>query len=149
MVDKLIALLAQSIEKEFGNEYAVYTEAVTQNAKKPCFFALCESVERMQMLNGRFFVRAHVLVSFEAEGDEKRLEGDKIIAKLFKLLGRIEGDSLFFNGRKVHGKWSDGVLSVRGIYDLWPEEAEEDVDLMEKIELKGLCYGNQIYQAGN
>ena len=140
MVDRLLALLVQSIEKEFGNEYAVYTESVYQNAKKPCFFALCESVERMQMLNGRFFVRAHVLVRFEAEGDEKRLEGDKIVARLFKLLGRIEGDNLCFNGRKVHGAWSDGVLNVRGIYDLWPEEAEEG-DLMEKIELKGLCYG--------
>ncbi len=148
MVDKLIALLAQSIEKNFGNEYAVYTESVCQSLKKPCFFVRCESMERMQLINGHFFVRAHVLISLEVEGDEKRLEGDKVVAKLFKLLGRLEGDELCFNGRKIHGAWSEGVLSVRCIYDLWPEETEE-YDLMEKIELKGLCYGNQIHQAGN
>ena len=137
MVDNLICALAQSIEKALDGEYAVYTEAVHQNAVKPCVFVECENAERVEMLNRRFFVRVSVKLTLENDSDEKKAQTDALTAKLFGLLGRVEAEGVCLNGRKIHGRWEDGSFVIRCIYDMWHEEVEE-CDLMEKIEVKGL-----------
>lgn len=146
MVDKLIGAIAQKIRDTFGDSTRVYTENVYQNAVKPCFFVECGSSERIELLNRRFFVRAHVEIRYENDGDEKRLEAESITALMFDLLNLIYVQDKCFNGRKINAKWENGRLVVRAIYDMWPELDRTGCEVMETIEVKGLYYGSEIYE---
>ena len=141
MVDKLTGAVAEGIRDAFGEKAEVYTESVHQNVKKPCFFVECESMERMEMLNRNFFVRAHVAVIYENGGDEKRNEAEGIIARLFKLLSLVKAGDETLNGRRIHGKWENGALVVRVCYDIWQKEGREECGVMEKIEVKEVYGG--------
>ncbi|MBQ6795522.1 MAG: hypothetical protein IJO83_05195 [Clostridia bacterium] len=141
MVDKLTGAVAEGIRDAFGEKAEVYTERVHQNAVKPCFFVECESMERIEMLNRNFFVRAHVAVIYENEGDEKRNEAEGITANLFKLLSLVKAGDVTLNGRRIHGKWENGALIVRVCYDIWQKEGKEECGVMEKIEVKGVYGG--------
>ena len=141
MVDKLTGAVAESIRNAFGEKAEVYTESVHQNAKKPCFFVECESMERIEMLNRNFFVRAHVAGMYENDGDEKRNEAEGVAPRLFKLLSLVKSGDVMLNGRKIHGKWENGTLIVRACYDIWQKEGKEECDVMEKIELKEVYGG--------
>lgn len=146
LVDKLIGAVAKKIKRELGEKAEVYTEGVYQNAVKPCFFVECEKSERMEMLNRRFFVRVHVAVIYENDGDEKRCDAESITATLFDLLARIDADEVCFNGRKIYGKWENGRLVIRALYDMWPQWESEECTLMEAIEVKEMYDGRAIYE---
>ena len=150
MVDKLIGALAESIESAFDGKYKVYTESVYQNAQKPCFFAECERAERLPMLNRRFFVRVHVLITFENDGDEKKFETESIVARLFDILGLVKVEDGYLNGRKIYGKQEEGRFVVRAIYDMWPQNIEKDIGIMESLEIKEIYDGEErIYESGD
>lgn len=146
MVEKLLGALAKSVRDAFEEKVEVYTESVHQGVVKPCFFVQCEECERVEMLNRNFFVRVHVALTYDNDGDEKRYDAQCITAKLFDLLGVVRVGENFFNGRKIHGRWEDGKMVVRVCYDMWCAKMEEDCELIEKIEVRGMCDGERIYE---
>ena len=146
MVDKLIGAVAQKVRDEFGEKNEVYTESVQQNAVKPCFFVECENCERMEMLNRNYFVRVHLAVRYENDGDEKRCDAQSITARLFDLLSFIKAEEVCFNGRKIHARWEDDRLIVRAVYDMWPTVEKETGEKMEAIEIKETFDGREIYE---
>ncbi len=146
MIDKLIGAVAENIRKAVGEKFEVYTESVYQYAVKPCFFVECENVERIEMLNNNYFVRVHAKIICENDGDEKRLETESVATKLLDLLSTVMVDPVRLNGRKIHGKWEDGRLVIRAIYDIWHEMGTEEHDLMESIEVKGIYDGVGIHK---
>ena len=136
MIKKLIGAVAQSIRERLGAGYKVYTESVHQNLEKPCFFVECESAEKVPLLGRRFFLRMWVKISFLSSGDRKNYEEQEILGDLFLALNTIKTEEKSLMGRKIHAKRESGILTLRGCYDVFFEEAgeNEDAALMEKIE---------------
>ena len=146
MVDVLIGAVAKKVREAFGDEIEVYTESVYQNAHKPCFFVQCESSERIEMLNKNFFVRVHVAVTYENDSDEKRRAAESVTATLFDALSLVRVEDVCFNGRRIHGKWENGSMVIRAIYDMWTEISDEEHELMETIEVKEIYDGAGVYE---
>lgn len=135
MVEKLIGAIGDAFRNKWGDEYAVYTEAVEQGVKKPCFFIECEKSDAVRLLGERFFVRCTVKVTLDSDKEDKKCESGSLTGDMFKLLGLIEADGGFFRGRKISGTWESGGFAVRAVYDVYPVW-EEEAELMEKIEAK-------------
>ncbi len=137
MVDGLICAIADVVKNTAGEEYVVYTESVHQKAVKPCFFIECEKAERIEVLNGGFFLRVSVKISCENDSDTKKYETDKLINALFEALRWIWIDTKAIAGRRIWGKWEDGRFVIRGCYDVWGiDSVDTDTDLMLTIEKK-------------
>ncbi len=134
MVEKLTGAIAEKIR---GLGYEVYTESVHQNLKKPCAFVQCENAERVELLNGKFFIRVKIRVDFMAEGDEKTRMEEEAVGLIFGLLGRVYVGEAVFNGRKINSENDNGRLSVFALYDIWTKETEdENSPLMEAITIR-------------
>lgn len=138
MIEKLIGAVAESLFKKWGEEYEVYTESVYQNVKKPCFFVECESVEKKELLGGRFFIRADIKVSIEDDGDIRKQKVEKMIGDVFAVMNFVCVEGKTLQGRSVRGKWENDSFVVRGTYSIFCGEERETHDLMQTVEIKGM-----------
>lgn len=135
MVEELIGAIAQKLRDRFGNEYRVYTEGVYQFAEKPCFFIECEGIERVPLTGNRYYLRVTVKVTAEIDGDEKKYKAQRASGDVFSQMNSVEVNSFILQGRKIHGKWEDGNLVIRGCYDIFTKQEEEsERAMMETVE---------------
>ena len=134
MVEKLIGCLSAQIKKRW-EEYEVYTEGVYQHAVKPCFFVECENVEQIKLLGERFYLRVTVKITLQSDSEIKKYESQKMIGDFFALMNHIEVDDVILYGRKIHSKWENGALTLRGSYNVFTRaESDKNLALMETIE---------------
>lgn len=52
MINKIIEGISLALSEEFGEDYKNYTEEVTQDLEKPCFFILCNTPKNELFLTG-------------------------------------------------------------------------------------------------
>lgn len=136
MIDVLVGAVGSMLHEKWGDEYEVYTEKVYQGAKRPCFFVECEKTEKINLLGGRFFVRADIKVTLENDSDTKIREADALIDSIFSLLNFVDVGERRIFGRRINAKWENGSMVVRSVYDVSGVIEETEGDLMEKITVK-------------
>lgn len=148
MTEKLIAAVSEKIYDLFDGKYRVYTEKVRQNLEKPCFFTEIEEVEKVNLLGGRFFLRAKVKLLFEDCSETANYTAESMTGELFNALNFVKTDSVTLFGRKIKCKKSDSGFEMSVYYDLGIEEVKEDeTAFMGQISVKENVCG--IYEGRN
>ena len=136
MINKIIDGISMAINAEFGDDYEIYTEDITQDLEEPCFSILCLNPTVEQFLGRRYFRSNQFCIHYFSSSEDKRFECNEIMERLFKCLEIITVDGGLIRGTSIHSEFSEGVLHFFVNYDLFTYKPKEDETQMESMESK-------------
>ncbi len=132
MVKRVIESIAKSIWQKSDKKLNVYTEKISQGLKMPCAFVECKKVERVPLLNDRYFLRIHSQVTVETRSEKGLSETDTFLKDLFFAMGWIEIDKIKIQGRGINAKRENGKLLLSAMYDVFIKD-DDKKDLMKSL----------------
>ena len=134
MTEEIIKAVCKAIYEEFGSEDTLYSEAVEQNMKTPCFFVLCAAPELNRFLGNRYFKKTPVVIQyFPLETAKPKTECENIAERLFLLLDQIPFEDSFINGTDLNAKIVDGVLNFFVDYNMFVHKVKAPKDKMKSL----------------
>ena len=136
MTAEIIKAVCRAIYEEFGEEYQIYTEAVPQGLKTPCFFVSCIARFTDRTLCDRYLCTFPIAVQYipEDSGNAKT-ECGEIADRLFFTLDRISVSGSPVNGVELHCETVEGLLNFFVTYNMAAQRNREAVPKMEKVEI--------------
>ena len=136
MINIIIDGICVAINSEFGDSHEIYTEAVEQGLKEPCFSVLCINPKTEQFLGKRYFRTNQFCIHYFPGSDEPRSECNSVSERLFSSLEIIEVDGELVRGTDMHCEVVDGVLSFFVNYDLFTYKGMSEETVMESFSHK-------------
>lgn len=142
MTDEIINAVCDAVGERFGESARIYTEAVEQGLKTPCFFVLADKDSLVAVRGGRY--KKTVVVRVEYIPDEElkpRAECEEVSFELFECLELIKlesGDVL--RGTDRSADYSDGILEFTVIYSFELFHTNDELNEMNELR-SGVNYG--------
>lgn len=137
MINKIIKGISQALYNEFGEEYEIYTEDVTQGLRGPCFFIQCINPKITLFRGNRYYRENQFAIQYFPKSKDYRKECFEVIDRMYTALEFIEVDGAPVLGKGIDTNIYDGVLTFIINYDMFVI-VENDVDKMEILIQKGL-----------
>ena len=142
MINKIIDGISKAINKEFGDDYEIYTEEIEQGLKEPCFSIVCVNPTNNLFRHNRYFRKNKFCIHYFPSSKEKRLECQQILEKLYLILEYIEIKEIFERktitsktmGTEMNGEYDDGVLHFFINYDMYVDKVEEKTTPMDSYD---------------
>ncbi len=133
VIKNVIDGMAKAIHKEFGSEYKIYTEAVKQGLKAPCFFIGCtESAEEEKLArgpsDGRYLRRQKMEVLYLPKNKNKEYKGEynDVTDRLYDALYYIDHDGELIRGTELKSSTAEGILVFSVVYEFFVIRTQED-----------------------
>ena len=83
MISKMIDGIVRQIRQSYGEEkYEIYTEAVKQSLKEPCFSVLCLNPSLRRKLGPRFLKTVPFIIRYWPKSDNCHGEGMEVLEEL-------------------------------------------------------------------
>ena len=133
MINKIIDGISVAINSTFGEPYEIYTEAVEQGLKEPCFSILCLNPTFERVLGKRYFRNNLFCIHYFPSSNEKRAECSSVMETLLQTLETITVDGVLIRGTNMNAEISDGVLSFFVNYNRYVYKSEESYISMDSF----------------
>ena len=128
MVIKILDAISIKLNKEFGDNYRIYSEDVKQGFKEPCFFISLIKPTSKNMLGQRKLREYNFVIQyFPKESNEKKLEIYEVIEKLETELEYIESEDGLIRGQVLNSEIVDNVLHFFVRYSLFTIKQENKI----------------------
>lgn len=140
MIDKIIEGISLALSEEFGEDYKKYTEEVTQDLEKPCFFILCSTPKNELFFNRKYFRPNIFCIQYIPTTEDIRAECNEVIERLFQCLEYIKVEGSLIRGTKMEPEIENGVLYFFLNYDFFVykvDDTEAMGTLSKRIGAKG------------
>ena len=125
MINKIIDGISEAINKEFGDDYDIYTESIEQGLEEPCFSILCLNPTNEQFFGKRYFRQNQFVIQYFPSTDEKNAECNAVRERLFDCLDIIIVNGDQTRGTKMKGEIVDGVLNFMLNFDMFVYKVQE------------------------
>ena len=133
MIKKITEGIAKCIKSKFNEGYSIYTEAIEQGVKKPCFFILNKACKFDPLLGKR----GKITYCFEIEVYGKsREEAEGILFELFTALGFIDTEEGKLMGKNMSFSLEGDMGIFKCEYTIIIQMQEEEYEYMEHLERK-------------
>lgn len=122
MINKIVDGIAIKVNKEFGDDYSIYTETVKQGLQEPCFFITPISPKMQQEIKGRYSYTSKFAIDYIPKNDNTKYECNEVLFKLYRVLELIEikdfnDEKKLIKGRNMDAKLIDDMLHFFVNYD--------------------------------
>ena len=95
MINKIVDGISKAINKEFGNNYEIYTDGVEQGLNEPCFSIVSLKPTNNLFRQNKYYRTNPFCIHYFPSSKEKRTECQQIIEKLYLALEYIEIEETF------------------------------------------------------
>lgn len=141
IIEHIIDGMAEAINKEFGSGYKIYTEAVKQGLKAPCFFIGCiETAEEEKLVrgpsDGRYLRRQKMELLYLPKNEEYKGEYDEVTDRLYDTLYYIKAGGDLIRGTELKSRIEKGLLLFSVVYEFFVIRTEDEPELMEREKTK-------------
>lgn len=141
IIKSIIDAMSEALNKEFGTDYKIYTEAVRQGLKAPCFFISCvESAEEEKLIAkpyvGRYLRRQKMEVLYLPKDENYKSEYDEVTDRLYDTLYYIRADGDLIRGTELKSVIDKGLLIFSVTYEFFVERSDESGELMSREETR-------------
>ena len=139
MIHNLIGGIARQLHEQFGEEYTIYQDRISQGFREPCFFFMLIAASVKPYPNGRYVGEYSLDIHYFPKHRGKRSELFEMAQQLMDLLGCVTLlDHTKARGMNLHSEIVDDVLHVFSEYQIsWmecdPTEKMEEVQGNVKI----------------
>lgn len=141
MINSILEGISISLNAEFGDDYTIYTEAVEQGLKEPCFFISCISPTNKVFLGKRYFRENLICIQyFPQNKDLIKEECNDVSERLFSSLEYINVDGDMLRGTGARCEMADNVLNFFISYNffVYKGSASDPMEeISEKVDVKG------------
>lgn len=134
MINKIIDGIIASLNKEFGDDYEIYTEDIEQGLEEPCFSIVCINPNKNKFLGDKYFSKNQFCIHYFPKSEEKNNEINEVTDRLFDCLELITVDGDLCRGTNFKVETSDGVLCFFINYNLFVYKDKEKI-FMENLKL--------------
>lgn len=142
MINKIIDGISKAINKEFGDDYEIYTEEIEQGLNEPCFSIVCIKPTNNLFRQNRYFRKNQFCIHYFPSSKEKRLECQQVLERMYLILEYIEIEETFEGkvtitktmGTEMNGEYNDGVLNFFVNYDMYVDKMEEKTTPMDSYD---------------
>lgn len=139
MINEILYGISQSIDKEFGETYRIYTETAEQGLEAPCFFIACTSPLTERFIGKRYKNQYAFCIQYFTESENRKLECNDITERLQDCLEYINvgGDLLY--GSSMQSQYTEGILTFYVNYNFFTyklKEEDRNKEFMNELELK-------------
>lgn len=134
MINKIIDGIVVAINSEFGDDYEIYTKAVEQGLKEPCFSVLCINPTIEQSFGRRFFRTQQFCIHYHPSSAEPRIESNAVMERLYSILEIITVGGDLTRGAKMKAEFDEGVLHFFVNYDFYVREDNDEDITMEDLD---------------
>lgn len=132
MIGTIVDGVLAALSEEFGEGYTLYTEAVKQGLKEPCFFVTCIS-PNVKLLRGRRYQHTNQFaVQYLTDADEPRSDCNLVAEKLFNCLEMISVDGDLMRGTDMEITIDEDVLTFIVNYNFFSYRANETPKMEEQ-----------------
>ncbi len=126
--------IAESLYKEFGDKYNIYTESIEQGLKRPCFFILHKGTKY------NFLPMNRCIAYYEFEIDliinEKLNQNINSVAQnVFNAVKTVECSDGYINAFDLQLENKEGSYKFKAVYGMSGRFGEGRYELMEKLDL--------------
>lgn len=131
MLNDIIGGVTAAIDKEFGDNYEVYTENIEQGLKAPCFFVKSLEVSQRRYVGNRYLLTVPLDVHFFPAGKRAKADMHDAATRLQFALERItllNGDLV--SGIDAHYEIVDSVLHFFITYNMVVKYSSDPVESM-------------------
>lgn len=141
IIKSIIDAMSEALNKEFGADYKIYTEAVRQGLKAPCFFIACvESAEEEKLIAkpyvGRYLRRQKMEILYLPKDEDYKSEYDEVTDRLYDTLYYIRADGDLIRGTELKSVIDKGLLIFSVTYEFFVERSDESGELMRREETR-------------
>jgi len=140
VINKLIDGISLKINAEFGDNYRIYTEEVTQGLKTPCFFINALNPKENLFRGKRYFQTNEFCVQYIPSSNNKKSECNDVREKLFDSLEYKTINSLV-RGTNMSGEYVDGVLNFFVNYDMYVYKEQIEAEKMNTFDYESNMKG--------
>ena len=133
MIKSIVDGISEQLASTFGDGYKIYTDAVKQGLKEPCFFIRLINPVSTRELNRRFYRQNLFVIQFFPASHEPRDECYQMQDDLYLALEYITVNGDLLRGIGMRGEFIDGNLHFFVNYNMYVMLKTEDV-FMEILE---------------
>lgn len=141
MINSILEGISTSLNAEFGDDYTIYTEAVEQGLKEPCFFISCVSPTNKVFLGKRYYRENLICIQyFPQNKDLIKEECNDVAERLFSSLEYVGVDGDMLRGTGARCEMLDKVLNFFINYNffVYKDSASNPMEeISEKVDVKG------------
>lgn len=140
MINQIMESVSIALNKEFGDDYTIYTEEVKQGLTNPCFFIFCLNPSCNLFFNKKYFRENSFCIQYIPATDDVKEECNAVAERLFGCLELLSVSADKLRGTKMNFEVVDDVLNFYVNYDffVYREESRELMDsISETINVKG------------
>lgn len=149
MINRLIDGISLKINAEFGDNYRIYTEEVTQGLKTPCFFINALNPKETLFRGKRYFQTNEFCVQYIPSSNNKKSECNDVRERLFDSLEYITikevKDEQIINslvrGTNMSGEYVDGVLNFFVNFDMYVYKEQVEAEKMNTFDYESNMKG--------
>ena len=131
MIQSIIDGIISAIRTEYDSSYRIYTEAVKQDLREPCFFVKCISFEKEKQTTNRYLGLVPCNITYFPGTEDIIEECMKVCEKLTDLLELISVDGHQLHGSGLKGQVVDGLLQFQVSYSPFMVSQAEEIDMSE------------------
>lgn len=137
-MNEIMKGIVQKIRTKYPQkQYSVYTEAVEQGLKEPCFFVFQITQSQLPMLGSRYKENSSFVVQYLTQNRAVRQECNTIAQELYGLLEYVESEGEIFHGTAMYHEIQDGILYFYADYNHFILRPKEPEEYMRKVEVYG------------
>ncbi len=133
MISKIIDGISIAINKEFGDEYEIYTENIEQGLKEPCFSVVCRNTDTKHFLNKKYFSKNQFCIYYFPKDKAKNNECMSVIERLFDCLETIMVDGDLIRGTGMNAEIKDGIVSFEINYNIFLYKEYGAIPIMDGV----------------
>lgn len=130
--DDLLHGITVTLNSEFGSGVPIYTEAVNQGLREPCFFVLCLGEEEARQLGTRAKRMLHFDITYLANSTKSELRA--CAAKLYPLMRQVKLlDGTLVNGFDLHYEIADDALHFFVTFKPFVQYGDTEPVVMQEV----------------
>ena len=139
MINLIIKGITNAIYQVFGDDYEIYTEAVSQGLQEPCFFVYCINPNKDVFLGNRIKRSYQFAVQYIPRGPDKKTEINDVFERLADAVRFIDVNGDKMMAASVTSDISDEILTVSVTYTFFSYEKQAG-DFMDEQVIKQEVY---------
>lgn len=138
MYNEIMDAVTRRLHELFGDGYEIYTDAVEQGLKEPCFFVRFLEPSEKPMIGRRYFRHTDLCVQYlpgdiEQPGREMNRAAETLMNGL-EYIALADGSLVRGTGRSR--RMEEGALSFFVSYDMFILKERSEGEPMETMEIK-------------
>lgn len=138
MLNDIMDAVTRRLNELFGDDYEIYTDAVEQGLKEPCFFVQFLDPSEKPMIGRRYYRQTDMCIQYLPGGiKQQRREINRVSDILMNGMEYITlQDGSLLRGTGRNHRTEDGVLNFFVSYNMFILKEEKTEESMETIEIE-------------